>query len=288
VVEAGSFSAVAREANTSQPTISRQVAALEERLGCLLLQRTTRRVVPTEDGRAFYEAARRAVEEAETAVGRRKGRATGTLRLACAEVMGRLHILPRLPRFLERHPDLSVDLVLSDGFADLVGEGLDLAVRVGDLEDPGLVARRIGTTRRVAAATPAYIARRGAPARPEELRDHDCVLYSRLAAGPVWRFDGPGGPVSVPVRGRLRVSTTEAVRASVLLGLGVGLVPTWHFVDREVEEGRVVVLLREWEPAPHPIHAVYPSRRFVPPKVRAMIDFLAAEFELDPALSGYR
>jgi len=291
VVEAGSFSAVAREANTTQPTVSRQVAALEGHLGCLLLQRTTRSLALTEDGRTFYEAARRAVsavEEAETSVGRRKGRATGTLRLAAAEVMGRLHVLPRLPRFLARHPELEVDLVLGDGFVNLVEDGIDLAIRVGVLEDPGLVARRIGMTRRVVVATPGYLAGRGTPTTPEELRGHDCILYSKLATGPVWTFEGPGGTLSVPVHGRLRVSTTEAVRAATLLGLGIGIVPVWHFVEREIEDGRLVVLLRAWEPQPHPIHAVYPTRRFVAPKVRAMIDFLLAEFDLDPQLSGYR
>jgi DNA-binding transcriptional LysR family regulator len=291
VVETGSFSAAAREAGTTQPTISRQIAALEQHLGCLLLQRTTRALALTEDGRAFYEAARQALQavaEAETSVGRRKGRATGTLRLAVAEVMGRLHLLPRLPRFLERHPDLSVDLVLSDGFTDLVEEGIDLALRVGELHDPALVARRIGLTRRVVVATPGYLARRGVPATPEELRGHDCILYSRLATGAAWSLDGPDGPVRVPVSGRVRVSTTEAVRAAVLGGLGIGMVPVWHFVGREIEEGRLVRLLQAWEPKPQPIHAVWPTRRFVAPKVRAMIDFLAAEFELDPELSGYR
>jgi DNA-binding transcriptional LysR family regulator len=291
VVEAGSFSAVARETGLSQPSVSRQVAALEQHLGCLLIQRTTRRLTLTEDGRAFHEQARRAIEavaEAEAAVGRRRGRATGTLRLACAEVLGRLHILPRLPRFLERHPDVAVDLVLSDGFTDLVEEGIDLAVRVGVLEDPALIARRIGLTRRVVVATPDYLVRRGTPATPHDLAAHDCILYSRLVTGASWPFDGPEGPLGVPVRGRLRVSTTEAVRAAVLQGLGIGMVPVWHFVDREVEEGRVEVLLRAWEPRPHPIHAVWPTRRFLAPKVRAMVDFLAAEFELDPRLSGYR
>jgi DNA-binding transcriptional LysR family regulator len=290
-VEAGSFTAVARELNSSQPTVSRQVAMLEEHLGCLLFQRTTRRLTLTEDGRAFYEQGRRALEavaEAETSVGRRKGRATGTLRLGAAEVMGRLHILPRLPRFLERHPDLSVDLVLSDGFTDLVEEGIDLAVRVGELTDPALVARRIGLGRRLVVATPGYLARRGVPQTPEALRGHDCVIYGRLAAGPVWHLEGPGGVVAVPVAGRVRVSTTEAVRAAVLGGLGIGMVPIWHFVDREIEQGTLVRLLRDWEPKPQPIHAVYPTRRFLPPKVRAMIDFLAAEFEIDPQVSGYR
>ncbi|WP_439596301.1 LysR family transcriptional regulator [Falsiroseomonas sp.] len=289
VVEAGSFSAVARQAGTTQPTISRQVAALEAHLGCLLIQRTTRRLTLTEDGRAFYETARRALEavaEAETSVGRRKGRPTGTLRLAASTVMGRLHILPRLPRFLERHPDLNLDLVLGDGFIDLVEQGIDLALRVGVLEDPGLVARRIGLSRRVVAATPGYLARHGTPAVPEDLRRHACIVYAGLATGASWPFQGPEGHISVPVGGRLRVDSTEAVRTATLQGLGIGMVPVWHFVDGEFETGRLALLLRDWEAPPLPIHAVFPTRRFLAPKVRAMIDFLAEEFEADARLSG--
>ncbi|MBU8538398.1 LysR family transcriptional regulator [Falsiroseomonas tokyonensis] len=289
VVEAGSFSAVARQEGTTQPTISRQVAALEAHLGCLLIQRTTRRLTLTEDGRAFYETARRALEavaEAEGSVGRRKGRATGTLRLAASSVMGRLHVLPRLPRFLERHPDLALDLVLGDGFIDLVEQGIDLALRVGVLEDPGLVARRIGQSRRVVAATPDYLARHGMPAVPEDLRRHQCLVYAGLATGAAWPFQGPEGPTSVTVGGRLRLDSTEAVRAATLQGLGIGMVPVWHFVDGEFETGRLTRLLPDWEAPPLPIQAVFPTRRYLAPKVRAMIDFLAEEFAADARLGG--
>jgi DNA-binding transcriptional LysR family regulator len=290
VVEAGSFTAVAEEQNTSQPTISRQIAALEAHLGCLLLQRTTRALTLTEDGRAFYAQAQLALEaiaEAETSVGRRKGRPTGTLRLACAAVLGRLHILPRLPRFLERYPDVSVELVMGDDFTDLVEQRIDLSIRVGALTDPGLVARRIGISRRVLVATPGYLERHGTPRTPDELRQHNCILYTRLATGANWPFTGREGPVSVPVQGRIRVNSTEGVRAAILSGLGIGMVPAWHFVDREIETGRLRILLPDYEPAPHPIHAVYPTRRFVAPKLRAMLDYLATEFELDPLLSAY-
>jgi len=289
VVEAGSFSAVAREMNTTQPTISRQVAALERHLGCQLLRRSTRRLTLTEEGRAFHIQARRALDavaEAEAAVGRGPGRAGGTLRLAAAEVMGRLHILPRLPRFLAAHPEIGLDLVLSDSFTDLVAEGIDLAVRVGVLAEAGLIARRIGLTRRVVVAAPAYLARRGTPRTPEELRAHDCVLYAGLATGAAWPLEGPAGPVSVPVGGRLRVSSTEAVRAAVLQGLGIGMVPAWHFTDGELATGRLVRVLQDWEPRPQPIHLVHAAGRFLAPRVRAMSDFLAAEFAADPNLAG--
>ncbi len=290
VVEAGSFTAVATERNTSQPTISRQIAQLEDHLGCLLFQRTTRSLTLTDDGRQFYDQARAAVDavaSAESAVGKRKGKPTGMLKLACAVVMGRLHVVPRLPRFMARYPDVSVDVSMHDGFTDMVEQGIDLAIRVGELTDPGLIAKRIGTTRRVVVATPDYLARKGEPRTPADLAAHDCILYSGLATGANWPFLTGNGPVSVPVSGRFHVNNTEGVRAAVLNGIGIGIVPIWHFVDREIETGKIRVLLTDYEPKPHPINAVYPSRRYLAPKIRAIIDFLAAEFELDPKLSGY-
>lgn len=291
VVEAGSFTSVATERHTSQPTISRQVAALEEHLGSLLFQRTTRSLTLTDDGRVFYEHARRTIEaaiEAESAVGRRRGKPSGKLRLSASVVFGRLHLIPRLPRFMTRYPDIEIDLLMNDGFSDLVEEGIDLSVRVGLVTDSSLIARRIGTTRRAVVATPDYLARRGIPQTPYDLQQHDCVIYSRLATGENWSFAGPDGPITVPVAGRFHVNNTEGVRAGILQGLGIGYVPVWHFTDHEIENGRLTVLLKDFEPPVQPISAVYPSRRFLALKVRAMIDFLAAEFEIDPKLSGFQ
>lgn len=289
VVEAGSFTAVATESNTSQPTVSRQIAALEDQVGALLFQRTTRALTLTDDGRVLYEQARQtldSVQQALGSVGRQRLAPTGTLRLACPVVFGRLHIVPRLSAFLARHPEVAIDLVMNDGFTDLVEEGLDLAIRIGEITDPGLVARRIGTTRRVTVASPAYLATRGIPSRPADLAAHDCIVYSRLATGNRWVFSGEAGPVTVAVSGRYRVNNSEGVREGVLAGLGIGVVPVWHFTD-EISSGRLVELLTAFEPKPLPTQAVYPSRRFLAPKVRAMIDFLAHEFELDPSLSAH-
>lgn len=289
-VEAGSFTAVAREMNSSQPTVSRQISLLEDHLGCLLFQRTTRALTLTDDGRIFYEHARRTLEtaqEAESAVGRRRSKPSGRLRLAASGVFARLHIIPRLPRFMARYPDIEIDLVMGDGFSDLVEEGIDLAVRVGIVTDASLIARRIGVTRRSVVATPGYVARRGSPRTPEDLKEHDCIVYTRLATGANWTFAMPEGPLIVPVRGSFIVNNTEGVRAAILDGLGIGYVPVWHFVDQEIATGKLVVLLKDCEPPAQPITAVYPSRRFLAPKVRAMIDFLAAEFEIDPNLSVF-
>lgn len=289
VVEAGSFTSVAAEQSTTQPTISRQVAALEEHLGARLLTRTTRALTLTDDGRAFYEHALRALEavgEAENAVGRRQAKPTGTLRLAVPVVLGRRHIVPRLARFLARYPEVSIDLAMSDGFVDLVEQGIDLAIRVGEITDQSLVARKIGMVRRLTVASPAYLKAKGTPRTPEDLARHDCIVYTRLATGNRWHFESKDGPLAVTVSGRYRVDNSEAVREGVLAGLGVAVIPSFAFSD-EIERGEVKVLLKAYEPKLLPLNAVYASRRYVPPRVRAMIDFLAHELDIDPVLSGY-
>lgn len=289
VVEAGSFTAVATEQNTTQPTVSRQVGALEDHLGARLLSRTTRALTLTDDGRAFYEHALRALEavaEAEGIVGRRRGKPSGLLRLATPVVFGRRHVVPRLPAFLARYPDVSVEVVMSDGFADLVEQGIDVAIRVGEIADPGLIAKRIGVVRRVTVAAPGYLKGRRVPKSPTDLADHECIVYTRLATGNRWTFESPSGPLTVGVTGRFKADNSEAVREAVLGGLGVAVIPAFA-LSGEIERGSVRILLKEFEPRQLPMHAVYPSRRFVPQKVRAIIDHLAHEFEIDPVLTGY-
>ena len=289
VVETGGFSAVGRELGSTQPTVSRTIAALEAHLGVRLLNRSSRAVTLTDDGRQFYGLATRALEavtEAEAGVGRRRGLPSGLLRLGTPVAFGRLHVAPRVPAFLDRYPDVDVELAMSDAFVDLVEAGLDLAIRIGDLSDPSLIARRIGTTRRVTVASPAYLARRGMPMVPADLARHDCIIYTRLATGNRWHFAGRDGPIAVDVRGRFRADNSEAVREAVLGGAGIAVVPVWLFPD-ETGGGRVNILLEQYEPRQLPIHAVYPSRRQLATKVRAMIDFLAAEFGRSALLSAY-
>ena len=287
VVEAGSFTAVATQLNTTQPTISRQIAALEEHLGARLLTRTTRALTLTDDGRAFYDHALRALEalgEAENAVGRRRSKPSGVLRLATPVVFGRLHIVPRLPAFLVRYPDVSIDLTMSDTFTDLTEQGIDLAIRVGEITEPGLIAKRIGVVRRVTVASPAYLKKHGTPCTPADLSNHSCIVYTRLATGHRWVFESTNGPLTVEVKGRYRADNSEAIREGVLAGLGVAVIPEFAF-NSEIESGTVKFLLKQNEPRRLPMNAVYPSRRFVPLKVRAMIDYLAHEFALDPRLT---
>jgi DNA-binding transcriptional LysR family regulator len=289
VVEAGSFTAVATEQRTTQPTISRQVAALEDHLGTRLLTRTTRALTLTDDGQSFYEHAVRVLEtlsEAEGAVGRRRNKPAGTLRLATPVVFGRLHIVPRMAAFLQRYPDVLVDVVMSDTFTDLIEQGIDLAIRVGEISDPSLVARRIGVVRRVTVASPAYLKANGTPRTPHDLANHQCIVYTRLTTGNRWMFDSPQGAVTIETSGRFRADNSEAVREAVLAGLGIAVIPAFAFTG-EITSGRVKVLLKAFEPKRLPLHAVHPSRRFVPLKVRAMIDHLAHELRIDPALSDY-
>lgn len=286
IAETGSFTTVAAELGTTQPTVSRQIAHLEDHLGTRLFTRTTRVVSLTEDGRAFWEHATRALEavgEAENAVGRRLRRPSGTLRMVVPVVFGRLHVVPRLASFAERYPDISIDLTMSDGFTDLAEQGIELAIRVGEVTDQTLVARRIGEVRRLTVGSPAYLERRGTPLAPGDLAAHDCIVYSRLATGNVWHFSAASGPIAVEVRGRFRVDNSEGVREGVLAGLGVAVVPAFAF-SGEIEAGGVTVLLAGYEPRPLPMQAVYPSRRYVPPRVRAMIDFLVETFGPEPDL----
>jgi DNA-binding transcriptional LysR family regulator len=289
VAEAGGFTTVAREMRVTQPTVSRLVAALEEHLGVRLFHRSTRALSLTDDGRHFYELAQHALEavaEAETAVGKRRARAFGRLRLSIPVAFGRLHVAPRLPRFLELHPEVQIDLAMSDNFVDLVGEGIDLAIRVGEIADPTLIARPIGTTRRVTVAARRYLERRGEPIHPSDLAAHDCIVYTGLATVNQWHFASPAGDLMVPVQGRYRSDNSEGVREGILGGLGIAVIPIWLFKDKEIDGGDVRIILRDFEPTSLPIHAVYPSRRLVPTKVRAMIDFLAAEFARDALLSA--
>ena len=289
VAESGSFSAVARETGTTQPAISRQVAALEEHLGARLIQRTTRSLTLTEDGRDLLGHALRVldtVDEAEAAVGRRQSAPSGLIRLAAPASFGRLYVAPRMPRLLARYPDLLIELRMSDGVADLVADGIDLAIRGGTVTDASLVARRIGSSARQVLGSAEYFREHGEPAHPSDLSAHSCVVFLNNPAPFEWSFGGAEGEVAVPVTGRFRTDSSEALYEAVVGGLGLALVPAWQFAD-DLETGRVRPVLQGFQARPVAIHAVYPSRRNLAPRTRAVIDFLADEFRLDPAISPY-
>ena len=285
VVEAGSFSAAARELALSKSAVSKQVARLEDRLGVRLLNRTTRRLSLTEAGAAFYEGCRQMLgeaEAAEAAVSHLAAAPRGTLRVNAPMSFGVLHVAPALPDFLERYPELAVEMALNDRVVDLVEEGFDVGVRIGALHDSSLIARRLAPARRLPCAAPSYVARAGAPEQPEDLREHACLLYSYQATGREWRFRGPEGERRVTVSGRLETNNGDALRAAALSGAGVALLPSFIIGD-DLRQGRLRRLLPGWEGSePTAVHAVYPARTNLSPKVRVFVDFLAERFGPEP------
>jgi DNA-binding transcriptional LysR family regulator len=289
VVETGSFSAVARELNTTQPTISKQIAALEDHLDVQLLTRSTRKLQLTQAGERFFEhcqAVLDAAAAAEASVGQRQ-QPIGTLRVNCPVAFGQHQIMPYVKGFLERYPEITLDLRLSDRFVDLVEDGTDVAIRIGQVNEPMLIAQRIGLTRRVTVAAKSYWRDRSEPQTPEDLAHHNCIVYTRLATGNEWHFQNPtGGTVQVIVNGNLQVDNSTAIREAVLSGLGIAVCPVWLFGELLTSDSLRVVLT-EYEPIPLPIHAVYRRGRFVSAKVRCWIDYLTTEFKLNPWLSDY-
>ena len=288
VAESGSFSSVARELGVTQPAVSRQVSTLETHLGARLLQRTTRSLALTSDGHDLLGHARavlEAVERAEGAVGRHHAGPSGLVRVSTSVTFGRVVIAPRLPELLARFPKLEVSLRLNDRPADLVHDGIDVAVRVGPIIEATLIARRIGEVSRLIVASADYLARRGAPQTIEELATHECVLLENSAHPDVWQLEGPEGTREVRVQGRFRTDSIEAVRVAVANGMGLAVMSSW-LMSRELDEGTVVPVLPAWQPPVLPVHAVYPSQRNLAPRTRAVIDFLVQEFRSDPALAG--
>lgn len=279
VAESTSFSAVAREQGLSQPTVSKQVAFLEERLDTKLLSRSTRQLKLTDAGRAYYERCVNILDdlaETEAAARRERSQPTGTLRVSMPVSFGRLHIMPRLWRFMARYPQLDVDLIMDDHYVDLVREGVDLAIRIGPLEDSGLVAQRICHSPRVTVASPAYLEQHGVPDSPADLRHHQCVVYKLLTTGNEWHFDGPNGPTKVRVNGRFSANNPDAVREAALAGMGITVPPLWLLGDA-IERGDLQAVMTDYRPIPLEINALWPGRRFVPSRVRCFVDFLREE-----------
>ncbi len=282
VVETGSFSAAARRLNVGQPAVSKSVAQLEERLGVRLLMRSTRCLKPTEAGQDFYERARRIVEQAEEAhlVARGAGTGlTGRLRVSAAVTLSRLHIVPRLQRFMKAHPNLSVDLLLNDRQIDLIGEGVDVALRTGVLRDSALTVRRLATCRRLVLGTPAYFERAGLPSRPADLARHAAVVYTEQregAGGTCWSFRKDGAETSIMLSGRLRVGAAEGVRAAVIAGLGFAIASEWMFAP-EIACGTVRPVLSDWTLPMLDLWAVFPTGRLASAKARAFAAFVEAE-----------
>jgi DNA-binding transcriptional LysR family regulator len=286
VGQVGSFSAVAMERGLTQPAISRQVSALEEHFGARLVQRSTHAVTLTEEGRELVPAAQQLVDSADALLektGRRRGKAVGCVRLSVPAPLG-LYFSERLGALLERHDELSIDLMLHDGPRDLIGEEIDLQVCVGQVNDSALISRRIGATTAFHVAAPSYLKKRAAPETPTDLQKHDCIDYRRWGQDNVWWFTSPEGAVPVFVRGRFRANDAEAVRLAALNGHGIALLSHLVVAD-DISAGRLRVLMPEYPPVRFPLTLVYPSRRNLPPRVRVVIDFLSEIIKANPAMN---
>ena len=282
VVEARNFSAVARETNMSQSTVSKHIAALEERLGTKLLNRSTRSIKLTEAGKEYYHHCIRILndfQEAEASVGKGKIKPTGNLRISTSAAFGRSCILPHLNEFFSAYPDIKIDMLFDDDYVDLVKEGIDLAIRIGPLEDSTLIARKIGTTPRVVVASSEYLVKHGRPRKPADLVKHNCLIHSLQKSPDLWFFNSTQkGEESVRVNGCLKANSPDAVREAIIEGLGISVVCEW-FVRDDIRQGRLKLILPEYKPTSYDIHAVYPERKFVPQKVKHMIEFLAEKVQ---------
>jgi len=280
VVDTGSFTDAARQLRIGQPAVSKLVAQLEDHVGVKLLLRTTQGLKPTEAGESFYERAKRALEYSEEADLAARGAGTtfnGRLRICAAVTFSRLHVVPRLPAFLAMHPKLEIEAFLDDRNLDLVEAGIDVALRMGDLADSALTARKIGESKRVVVAAPNYFATYGEPATPADLASHEAVIYDRRGGGVSWTFTrGEADSETVALKGRVRFTAAEGVREAVLAGMGLAVGSTWMFAP-ELASGGVRQVLEEWQLPPVSLWAVFPSGRKVSAKARAFVDFIEKE-----------
>lgn len=281
VAETGSFANAATELGLSGPTVSKALRRLEARLGERLIHRTSRRFALTEAGRVLAVRAARILAEGEAAEAEAHASSTvprGRIRLAAPMSFGLRHVAPVLPAFLAAHPEVSIDLRLDDRLVDLVGDGIDLALRIADLADSSLLARRLCPVRRWVVGAPAYFARRGTPRRPTELRDHACLGYTWLASGETWHFrDAAGVTESVAVKGPLSASNGDALTAALEAGLGVALQPDFLAWDA-VRAGRLVTVLDDWFAPPLALHLLTQAGAPRPIRVTVLLDFLASRF----------
>jgi DNA-binding transcriptional LysR family regulator len=277
VVEAGGFSAAARRTGDTQSAVSKAVGALERRLGVMLFNRSTRSVTLTDQGQRYYDRTKPLVEEmddADSELTSSTQNASGLIRIAVASTFGRLHILPLIPELLSLNPGLQVDLVLSDFVRDMVDDRIDLAIRVGPVDEPDAIVRRVASTPLVCVGSRRYFEQYGIPKTPAELVDHNCLLYGGLVESVNWPFVGPDGPFSVSVHGNLSSNSVETIRAGVLAGVGIGLFAKVSLAD-ELQHPDVITVLDEFISEVRDVSLIWPKRRFVPARVRCATEFFA-------------
>lgn len=276
IAESGSVTAASIAMGTTQATLSRQLSALEKHFGCRLFHRSTRAISLTHEGEACLQHALRMLEvkhDAESALQERGGRLRGRLRVACSNGFGRKLLIPVLRDWQKGHPQLAMELVLSDQPSQLIEDRVDVAFRMAPLKDSNLIARPIGVSQRIVVASSDYIRRHGRIKTPEDLHRHQCLIFTGTERPGVWDFKGPSGKVSVRVQGNLALSTVDALQDAVLAGLGVAVMPVW-FWTRERLDGQVVQLLPDYRLPDHTIHALTTARQNATSKVRLFVDFV--------------
>jgi DNA-binding transcriptional LysR family regulator len=278
--ESGSFSRAGRELGLSQPSVSRIIGDLETRLGVKLLLRTTRRVTVTDAGEVFLDRAREILAEIEDAESAARGvdSLRGTIRLALPVMYGMREIIPRLPKFLAAHPLLRVEMAVTDARQDLVVEGADLAIRLGELADSSFGVRKLDTLERMLVAAPSYLKAKGTPKTPADLASHDCIFGPGNFGRDSWSFSHDGAQISVDVHGRIHTDSGPGAFASVMAGLGIAMAST-VMCGAEVEAGLLVPVLRRYKVPPVEVHALFPGGPRPSAKVRALVDYLASELK---------
>ena len=275
VVESGGFSPAAKLLGISKSAVSKRVTQLEEQMGVKLLHRTTRKLSLTEAGEHFFQHARiahQAAKDAQDAVAQLQGEPQGRLRINTPMSFGRLHIAPLIPEFLKRYPKISIEMVMDDKVADLIGEGFDIAIRGGDLPDSSLIARKLAPLRNALCASPEYIEKHGRPIELSQLTDHNCLIFTYSKDIKEWLFIKDGQTQSVEVTGNYNVNNSEALREALLQGVGIGRLPTF-VAGPDIKSGKLVSLFEEYQMPDKTIYAVFPERQYLPSKVRAFIDF---------------
>jgi len=285
VVKHASYAKAAEELSLSPSAVSRIVTRIEERLGVRLVQRTTRKLSLTEAGSAFHARTAQILQDladAEAEVQQTLLKPRGNLKISASVGFGRLHMAPLLDQLLHQFPELSVELTLTNRFVDLIEEGVDLAIRIGALEDSRIIARRLCTNKRVLVAAPSYLERRGVPNNVEALSAHDSVIFTGFAKPREWKLIGPNGPVTVDVSGRVATNNVDVLTESAKQGLGVTVGATLSVAPALVS-GELVRVLSDYEFEPTAVFAVYPSGRQLSTKVRATVDFLVEKLEDPPS-----
>jgi len=290
VVTSGSFTAAAERLGMSTALVSKYVSRLEDRLGVRLLNRTTRSLTLTEMGRVYLDQCQRVLDDfdaLEASVQEGHAAPRGTLTIAAPVTFGETYLTPAIADFLHQNPGMSVDLRLTDRFVGLVDDGIDLAIRISDLEDSTLIARRLASAGIVACAAPRYLRDHPKPFKPHDLLDHDCVIDSNFRNGAAWTFMVDGALETIKVTGRFQVNNAAAVRRMVLTGAGIGLIPS-HVVGEDLKKGRLVPVLEAFDGYDLGIYAVYAHKNHLAAKVRAFVDFVVERWRGEPEWDRFK